>query len=190
MKKISIILFIMIATTFTGCGNNNGGKVSEQENIQIEEQNKLIEDENAKEDKKNDKKNDEKEDLAVTEVESESKKDIYLQKLDDIEVGLADLRELSGSGITLDMRKAASETYRRWDDVLNEIYSVLKVELSSSDMDVLTEKQLEWIDYRDKTAKEDSLKYKGGTIEPVVYTSTLASLTKERCYELVNLYMK
>lgn len=35
------------------------------------------------------------------------------------------------------MKEALGETYKRWDDALNEIYGVLEEQLSSSDMDEL-----------------------------------------------------
>ena len=57
-------------------------------------------------------------------------------------------------------------------------------------MDALTEKQIQWIEYRDITDKNESLVFEGGTMEGLQYTSTLANITKERCYELVNNYMK
>jgi len=43
---------------------------------------------------------------------------------------------------------------------------------------------------RDDKAKKASLEYKGGTAEQLVYTSSLAQTTKERCYELVEKYMQ
>lgn len=120
MKKISLILFVIIATTFTACGNNNVENISDQENIQIEEKNDLNKDDLNKDEnlKEEDNKYEDKEDLEILEVESKSKKDEYLKKLDDIESGLTDLNKLSSSGKTLDMKEAAAGTYKRWDDAL------------------------------------------------------------------------
>ena len=72
----------------------------------------------------------------------------------------------------------------------NIIRIILRVQLSNSYMDALTEKQIQWIEYRDITDKNESLVFEGGTMEGLQYTSTLANITKERCYELVNNYMK
>lgn len=88
------------------------------------------------------------------------------------------------------MRKAAGETYKQWDQALNEIYSVLKTELSQSEMKALQDEEIKWISYRDKKAEEDSARVKGGTLEPVEHTYSLANTTKSRCYELVEKYMK
>nr|WP_164907536.1 DUF1311 domain-containing protein [Clostridium septicum] len=40
------------------------------------------------------------------------------------------------------MLEAGGEKYKRWDNALNEIYEILKVELSKEDMDALTENKL------------------------------------------------
>ncbi|WP_455539357.1 lysozyme inhibitor LprI family protein [Terrisporobacter sp.] len=47
-----------------------------------------------------------------------------------------------------------------------------------------------WIKHRDKKAENDASEYAGGTMEGLVYVGSLADSTKERCYELVNTYMK
>jgi uncharacterized protein YecT (DUF1311 family) len=130
------------------------------------------------------------EELETDENVTVSNKEYYLQKLNNIESGLDDLKYLYDNGTTVDMREAASETYKRWDNALNEIYGVLKEELPDSEMSKLKVEQRNWIKYRDKTAKTESLEYEGGTLEPLQYTMTLSRLTKERCYELVEKYMK
>ncbi len=122
-------------------------------------------------------------------VKEESKKQEYKTKLDNIEIALESLKEKE-AGSTLDMREAASERLKKWDAALNEIYNVLKGQLSSSDMKNLQLEEIQWISDRDAKAKKDSLEVKGGTMEPLVYTSSLQDTTKKRCYELVEKYMK
>ncbi len=56
-------------------------------------------------------------------------------------------------------------------------------------MEQLREEQRDWIKERDQKAKEASLKYEGGTMEGLEYVATQASITKDRCYELVAKYM-
>ncbi|MFP4974978.1 lysozyme inhibitor LprI family protein [Paenibacillus sp. CN-4] len=121
--------------------------------------------------------------------EAASKAD-YLQKLDAIKEGLADLQPLYDEGTTASMREAAAEEYTRWDTALNEIYAELKHQLSKSAMDKLRQAQREWILHRDATAKKESAEFRGGSMEPVQYVSTQARVTQERCYELVEQYMK
>lgn len=77
-----------------------------------------------------------------------------------------------------------------WDELLNETYGFLKEQLSPKEMDQLREEQQNWIKYRDDSALEASLKFKGGTQEHLEYVAVLANLTEERCYELVANYKK
>ncbi|MFT5875558.1 MAG: hypothetical protein ACI8WT_004551 [Clostridium sp.] len=122
-------------------------------------------------------------------VKEESNKQEYKTKLDNVEIGLKYLKEKE-AGTTMDMREAADEKYKKWDTALNEIYSVLKKQLSASDMEKLQSEEIKWISNRDAKAKEESSKYKGGTMEPLVYSLSLVEITKERCYELVEKYMQ
>lgn len=113
----------------------------------------------------------------------------YLRILDNIEMGLADLDYLYENGGTLEMTEAESETFKRWDNALNEIYGVLKTQVSSNEFNQLREEQREWVSYRDNTAKSESQEFEGGTMEDLQYISTQARITKERCYQLVENYM-
>lgn len=43
---------------------------------------------------------------------------------------------------------------------------------------------------KQKEAETDSLEFEGGTLEGLEYRLSLAETTKNRCYELVEVYMK
>ncbi|MEK3715171.1 lysozyme inhibitor LprI family protein [Paenibacillus sp. FSL R7-0333] len=120
----------------------------------------------------------------------DSQRQTYFDKLDKIEEGLSDLKAMSDTGVMTDMKEAASKEHERWDKALNEIYQELKQQLPEADMAKLKEEQLSWIKERDKAAEDAAAKYKGGTMEGLEYAATLASVTKNRCYKLVELYMK
>ncbi|KXH87536.1 lysozyme inhibitor LprI family protein [Sporosarcina sp. HYO08] len=122
--------------------------------------------------------------------QSANQKYQYLRKLDGIEAGLSDLAYLYANGITAEMKEAEAEVYKRWDDALNEIYGVLKSQLSKNEMDLLRGEQRDWILYRDYEAEKAASAFEGGTFAGVQYLSTLGELTKKRCYQLVELYMK
>lgn len=113
----------------------------------------------------------------------------YIEKLDNIELGLKELAP-KYAGSMADMKSAESETYTRWDSALNEIYGVLKQGLTPEEMGKLKTEQINWITYRDNTAEKAASEFKGGTMEGLEYTANLSRLTKERCYELVEKYMK
>lgn len=119
-----------------------------------------------------------------------SLKEEYLKKLNDTKKEWEEIRKNSEDEITYALKKVEGDRYDVWDGLLNEVYQVLKKQLTSEEMDQLRKEQREWIDYRDNTAKEASLKYKGGTMEQLEYVMVQNNLTEERCFELVEDYMK
>ncbi|AMO86599.1 hypothetical protein B857_02059 [Solibacillus isronensis B3W22] len=121
---------------------------------------------------------------------SVSLKEKYLTKLADVEKSVKEFDEIFDQGIQVEMTAAEGEIFSKWDMLLNEIYANLKKTLPPNDMSKLREEQRDWLEYRDEKATEDALQYKGGSMETLQYVSTQAQLTKERCYELVDLYMK
>ena len=118
---------------------------------------------------------------------NQSKKEEYLNKLSRVE---AEVSKISFDGDTLQMKEASSKVLKKWDDALNEIYGVLKSQLSDSEMESLKIEQREWIAIRDASAEESASEFEGGTMYGLEYTEVLGRITKERCYDLVNKYMK
>lgn len=114
-------------------------------------------------------------------------KKAYLDKLNEMEE--AD-RTASGGDTMVELEKDEEERFQKWDDELNEIYGMLKRQLDTNQMQPLKEEQRDWVKSRDEKAKEASLKYEGGSTETLEYLATQASLTRERCYELVAGYME
>jgi uncharacterized protein YecT (DUF1311 family) len=114
----------------------------------------------------------------------------YLKKLNDIKKGLAEFDKALETGTQVEMTQAKGEIFKRWDTVLNEIYGALENQLSTSKFESLREEQHKWLTYRDEVAKENSLKFEGGTMASLEYISTQARVTEERCYELVEGYME
>lgn len=121
--------------------------------------------------------------------QSTDDKEKYLSRLREVEKEMETLRKNSDAMTTLDMEKEQVFRYEVWDKELNEIYGVLREKLSKEQADQLRNKQQEWIEYRDETAKEESLTYEGGSKESLHFVATQATLTKEECFELVLDYM-
>jgi uncharacterized protein YecT (DUF1311 family) len=117
-----------------------------------------------------------------------SLKEQYLQKLTDIKKETEELKATDSS--TYALKKVANDRWEIWDDLLNEIYGVLKERLSPEEMAQLRDEQRNWIKERDDSALEASEKFKGGTQEQLEYVAVLANLTEERCHELVENYMR
>ncbi|MBG9586535.1 hypothetical protein ABE26_05390 [Cytobacillus firmus] len=127
---------------------------------------------------------------AGTETEKNmGKKDKYIENLNEIEKAAAEIRNTDDDS-TLGMTKSEEEILKKWDQALNEIYQVLEKQLPKSEMEKLRAEQRKWIAYRDETAKEAAKKYEGGTLESLEYIASQAGTTKDRCYELVEGYMK
>ncbi|WP_411681096.1 lysozyme inhibitor LprI family protein [Clostridium thailandense] len=165
IKKLSGILLLVLALGLMGCKSNVAKNVdTDSSKTKVEDKSK-------------------------DNTDKVSKKQEYKIKLDTIGVELKKL-DIKDSGTTADMREAANERYKKWDSALNEIYGVLRGELSSSDMKKLQNEEIQWISDRDAKAKKASSEMKGGTMESVIYVNSLADTTKQRCYELVEKYMK
>ncbi|THE10494.1 DUF1311 domain-containing protein [Bacillus timonensis] len=114
-------------------------------------------------------------------------KEEYLNKLNDNKKETDEMEATDTS--TFALKKVENDRWEAWDELLNEVYGVLKGQLSAEEMDQLRNEQRDWIKYRDESALEASLKYKGGTQEHLEYVAVLANLTEVRCYELVEDYM-
>ncbi|KPL60227.1 lysozyme inhibitor LprI family protein [Rossellomorea vietnamensis] len=127
-------------------------------------------------------------DPPVTKVEG---KQSYIEKLDNIQKELDAMPEKKDSdkGVTNAMKSYYGVSYEKYDDALNEIYALLKKELSPDVMAELKTEQVKWIEKKEAKAEKERLKYEGGTFEYVAWYISLYESTKDRCYELVEEYM-
>jgi uncharacterized protein YecT (DUF1311 family) len=188
---------MFLSLTLISCdGNSETNKTTDESKSTEEKANntKVDEKKDTNETEKKDTNETEKKDTNVTEKKTdtkveESKKQMYLDKLESIKVGLKDLDELY-AGNNLEMTGAASKEYERWDAALNEIYGVLKTQLSKTEMSNLEKEEIQWIKDKQAKAEDSAADFNGGTGASFAFTSSLASTTKDRCYELVNKYMK
>jgi uncharacterized protein YecT (DUF1311 family) len=128
-------------------------------------------------------------DDSVTKAEG---KQAYLEKLDNIQKELDALpyKKDSDKGVTNAMKNFYGVSYEKYDDALNEIYALLKKELSPEVMAELKSEQVKWIKEKEEKAEKERLKYEGGTFENVAWYISLYESTKDRCYELVKEYMR
>ena len=115
-------------------------------------------------------------------------REITGNRLGEIENTIQNL-ENSGSANTTDaMREAVAYEYRLWDAELNQIYQAIMAVLPDEETDTLRGRERRWIRERDTAAKQAAERYKGGTMENVEYTASLANSTRDRAYELLDLY--
>lgn len=133
-------------------------------------------------------------DTAPTKSVEESKKTIYLSKMNSLETNLHNQLAHLENGATVDRHNSANIQYTAWDGMLNEVWDILKQQLPESEMSVLTKKQVAWISYKENAGKSAAAEFgtgeSAGTEAPVAEDTSLAENTKARCYELVNNYMK
>lgn len=207
MKAKNILFFIIITLsliTLISCSKDS--KKSESSINKIEEKNQQIKpdvndvnnedniaatDSSSSPNKENINDNTQKSDPRnpVTKIEGRRKE--FIEKLDNIQKELDSLPEKkdSDAGITNAMRSFYGTSYDMYDKALNEIYALLKEQLSPETMQNLQSEQIKWIEKKEATATNEAEKYKGGSFEFVAYNSSLYGTTKNRCYELVNNYM-
>jgi uncharacterized protein YecT (DUF1311 family) len=121
-------------------------------------------------------------------VSQKTQKQEYKEKLDKIQLGFDGFNY--DAAPTNDMFQEVCKEHKEWDYKLNNIYGILKVQLSTSDMKKLQNEEIQWIKDRDAKAKKDAAEMAGGSMEKVLYEGSLAKSTRERCYELVDKYMK
>ncbi len=161
MKNKIIVLLIVLAVSFTAL-------------TACTKENQIPQDNNTSE---------------VTKIEG--RRNEFIEKLDNIQKELDALPEKkdSDAGITNAMRNYYGRSYEAYDEALNEIYALLKEELSPTTMEALKAEQLAWIEQKEEAAREAELEFEGGTLQFVAGYISLYQSTKDRCYELVNEYM-
>ncbi|WP_195928798.1 MULTISPECIES: lysozyme inhibitor LprI family protein [Clostridia] len=113
----------------------------------------------------------------------------YLAQLDELTVQ-TDERQQIDDIPWIEVRRIAAESYQMWDDKLNEIYGVLKQELPADEMAALKQEEIQWINERDSAVKQVEIQNGPGTFAPYEMSMTKLSMTRDRCYELVNSYFK
>lgn len=196
MKK-HIILCAVIASvilTLTGCEDkkqiDETSNKSEAINKQVSDKAVNSTEKQGEEEKDKKSEGDNKNQESSNKKQGPLSKKKYIDKLNSIEAGIKKDFPSSYSDTTIKMKEALGQAYKRWDDALNDIYGDLKNELKADVMKELKNEQINWITYRDNTAKKESEEFKGGTLEGVQYIDSMGRVTKERCYELVEKYMK
>lgn len=192
IKKILILILISLSLiTLSACNKDNK---TNQNSLNKAEQRQQLDDSLNKVDNTKDPKVNEN--ISETYTPStinkiEGRRNEFIEKLDNIQKELDALPEKkdSDAGITNAMRSYYGISYDMYDKALNEIYDLLRNDLSPETMSDLQTQQIKWIQEKEADANKESEQYKGGTFEFVAYNSSLYESTKKRCYELVNNYM-
>lgn len=75
-----------------------------------------------------------------------------------------------------------------WDDELNVIYKDIMSRLDTEEAEKLKKEERTWIRQKDEDARKAASRYKGGTLEGLEHTASLAKSTRERAYALLDSY--
>lgn len=188
--NLAMILSVIMLVSCTKGNKENQNTVDKtNQNQQVKDNDSNTDDNDSKNENSNENTSENTSENKVTKIEGRRKE--FLERLDNIQKEIDALPEKkdSDAGVTNAMKSYYGIGYEMYDKELNNIYALLQKELSKEVMDSLEQEEIKWIDEKEKAAKEESLKYKGGTFEFVADKVSLYEATKNRCYELVNTYM-
>ncbi|AND83883.1 DUF1311 domain-containing protein [Clostridium tyrobutyricum] len=196
-RNIFLMVIVLSIITLTACTkdnkkNQNSANKTEQ-NWQVKDSMNKVEntDKTASVNDMKANKNIHEANTTNTMTKIEIGREAFLGRLDNIQKEIDALPEKkdSDAGVTNAMRSYYGKSYDMYDRELNEIYALLKKQLSPETMKNLQTEQIKWIEHKEAEANKEASQYKGGTFEFVAYNSSLYNSTKKRCYELVNKYM-
>lgn len=88
---------------------------------------------------------------------------------------------------TYDFLQNAQKRYELADNLLNEIWILVKYNTDEDTFNSVLNEQREWLKQRDSAAQEGYDSWEGGSFAPVDYADTQATMTMERCEELLKL---
>jgi uncharacterized protein YecT (DUF1311 family) len=83
-----------------------------------------------------------------------------------------------------EMNQTAAQGYYKADVELNKVYKILMSKLDEKGKSLLIKAENDWIKYRDAHCKFEASFYEGGSMQPMIYSSCLESVTMERIKEL------
>ena len=92
------------------------------------------------------------------------------------------------SVVTADMSNATTELSEAWENELNTVYSLLMEKLPKAEKNKLEKEQKAWLKSRNIKAKEAAKEAEGGTMEPLLFTSSIKDLNEARAIELAKRY--
>lgn len=92
---------------------------------------------------------------------------------------------LSEAETTAEMVEYSGAMYELSDKCLNYIWNLIRYNVEEEKYNEILAEQREWISEKEAKAKEASAEYEGGSFAAVSYNDTLATLTIERCEELI-----
>ncbi len=118
------------------------------------------------------------------------KKEKYMKIMSDLNTEVDQMADSELNGEEESLLNYTSKIYKKYDTVLNMIYSDITSSLENGELEKLKKDEIAWIKEKDATAStavgsEDTSE----SDENWVYFDSLATSTKDRCYYLIHTYM-
>ncbi len=85
---------------------------------------------------------------------------------------------------TLEINECTAREAKAADRLLNQSYQKLRPKLSTKQRQRLTQAQLEWIKFRDRTCEYEAGELGGGTASTAAYVSCVTRVTTQRTADL------
>ena len=110
------------------------------------------------------------------------------KRLMELDAQIQKIRDEETESTTYSMKTAAENELKLWDSELNAIYNDILALLNEEKRTEMVKQEREWMKERDALAVEAARRSAGGTLEGLEYTASLAESTRQRAYELADLY--
>ncbi len=91
------------------------------------------------------------------------------------------LEKVQDAYTTMEMFENANNRYRVADDCLNELWRVLKYNVSEEKFQIILEEQREWIKTKEAAGENAAADFEGGSFAPVSRMDIMADETMARC---------
>lgn len=111
----------------------------------------------------------------------------YKTRLNELDAQIMRIREEETDSNTYSMKSTAENELKLWDSELNTVYTKILEKVSEEEAALLIQEERNWMKERDALAVMAAKKSNGGA-EGIEYTASLAASTRQRTYDLVDMY--
>lgn len=87
----------------------------------------------------------------------------------------------------MELNEGSAEIYRKWDDLLNEVYAYLRDTMPANEFELLKADERKWVSEKEVAVEEGYKMFEGGSMAPMNANCVGIGLTEARCYYLISL---
>ena len=118
---------------------------------------------------------------------AEEARTIYDSSLDSYEQYT---KEIAAADTQGDMNELSKAQYKVADDCLNQLWDIIKDHTDEAAFEPILEEQRQWITEKEEKAQAAEDECGGGSLGTFLYSDTLASMTMDRCKELLDIILE